>query len=107
MSEKTERRIFPLISLETGEIIIEDKRDGMTVTSLQAQLLSQLDLIAEYADELPMIEREVLMRKHCIGAYIYGINTFSEIAKEMNLSKYLVKKAYIRAIRIIKDMLFK
>lgn len=105
MKEKTPRRTFPLISLETGEIIIEEKRDGMTITPVQAELVIKLDLLTEYADELPLFEREVLMRKHCMGAYVYDNCTYKDIAQAMNSTEYHVKKAYSRAIVMLRNQI--
>jgi len=107
MKKRMPKHIFPLISLETGEIIIEDTRDGMTVTPVQAEIIQRLDILVDCIDELPLVEREVLMRKHCIGAYTYGINTFKEIAKEMNSTVYHIKKAYERATMMLKHLILK
>jgi len=101
------RKTYPLISLDTGEIIIECKNDVMTVTPVQAIMIKELDIMKDYIDELPMVLREVIMRRHCIKPYVYDINSYKEIGKQMGMSAYIVKNMYKRALLLLKNMILK
>jgi len=107
MNETTKRKISQLISLDTGEVIIECKNDMMVVTPVHAQLINELDILPEYIDELPIGLREVVMRRHCIKPYECDINTYDAIGKEMGHSVYIIRSMYKRALGMLKYMILK
>lgn len=107
MEKPTRRKTSQLISLETGEVIIEEKNNVMQITPIQAQLLTEINLIGEYIDELPIGLREVVMRRHCIRPYEYDINTFKGIGEAMGHSAYIIKSMYKQALGMLKHMILK